>query len=313
MEAENSLILDPPFSVFDFFAAGHDAYSSMPENVPQKRSKPRASSLTSDAREIAYSMANVPKSNPFREWPERVDSIYTTETGRVTEDITVTMLAHLDPPIIVEGRQICMGHLKCSDKHTQGPLDVPYTGHCDGQQYIDGILVGDEFKLFGRFAYKELVRDGLLSEKGLDIMAQGVLYGYALGWQRLLIIAVSQDASSMRLEFKQKAFAGRTDIHPKMQHWLVDLEEANALLLKPLLKRAKWFVDWYENDRDPAHVAWEHNPEPHKHRGYRGARQDCVFPWPYSEHWDRAIADGQGTLVAPPLPAIIEQFRRAKA
>jgi hypothetical protein len=308
------LILDPPFSTFDFFAAGHKAFGDMPENVPQARPKPRASSLTSDAREIAYMMSNTPRSNPHSENPERVDSIYTTETGRVTEDITVAMLESLDPPIEVQGRQICIGHERCSLSHAQGPLAIAYTGHSDGQAWIDGVLVGTEFKHFGRFAFKELARDGLLgSEKGLDILCQGVLYGHALGWQQLLIVVMSQDASSMRLEFKQKAFAGRDDIHPKMQHWLVDLVEAEALLLKPLLRRAKWFCDWYENDGNPANVAWEHRPDSHQHKGYRGKMEECAFPWPWSEWQDRAIADGQGTLVAPPLPAILEQHRRKKA
>ena len=256
------------FTEFDLLQAVHGAFQ-LPENAPQVRSKPRASSLTGDAREIAYMMANVQKSNPHADNADRVDMAFTQEQGRLCEDITVGALAQLGWP--VEDRQIAL------------PADYFVTGHPDG---IIGGRTLFEHKLYGRFAYKDLAREGIWGSKGRDILAQGALYADALGLDDVLIVVASQDASSIRLEFKQAAFRNK-GLNPKVMLFRAEMADL-VHLIPPLKARAQFFIDWMANDGDPAHVAWESAPGPSK------------FPWSYSEYLDRAVADGPGGLVAPP-------------
>lgn len=259
----------PEFTEFQLLQAVHHAFQ-LPENAPQVRSKPRASGLTSDAREVAYSMANVPKSNPHSEQPDRVDMAFTQEQGRLAEEITIGALAQLGWPV--------------TDRQIELPADYFVTGHPDG---IIGYHTLFEHKLYGRFAYKDLARDGIWGSKGRDILAQAALYGDALGLDDVLIVVASQDASSIRLEFRQAAFRNK-GINPKVQLFRVDMADLRPLI--PQLKaRAEFFIDWMATDGDPSHVAWEHDPN-----------RDA-FPWSYSEWRSRAIADGPSDqLVAPP-------------
>ena len=256
------------FTDFELLRAVHHAFQ-LPENVPQVRSKPRASSLTSDAREIAYGMAATPFSNPHSENADRVDMAFTQEQGRLCEDITVGALAQLGWP--VEDRQIEL------------PADYFVTGHPDG---IIGGRTLFEHKLYGRFAYKDLARGGIWGEKGRDILAQAALYGDALGLDDVLIVVASQDASSIRLEFRQAAFRNK-GINPKVQLFRVEMAELQHMI-PPLKARAQFFIDWMADCGDPSHVACETKPDGSK------------FPWSYSEYLDRAIADGPEGLTAPP-------------
>lgn len=256
------------FNEFDLLQAVHHAFQ-LPENAPQIRSKPRASSLTGDAREIAYMMANTPKSNPHAENADRVDMAFTQEQGRLAEEITIGALAQLGWP--VEDRQIEL------------PADYFVTGH------PDGIIAGRtlfEHKLYGRFAYKDLAREGIWGSKGRDILAQAALYGDALDLDDVLIVVASQDASSIRLEFRQAAFRNK-GLNPKVMLFRVEMADLRPLI--PALKaRALFFILWAETDGNPANIAWESDPNKNQ------------FPWSYSEWADRAISDGPGHLVAPP-------------
>lgn len=294
-----------PFTELEFFQAVHDRYAeARPANVPQERDKPRISGITDDARVIAYTMANAPKSNPSRERPDRVYDSFTTEEGRIAEDISAAGLSQMGLPLA--GRQMCIGHEAC-DGESQAVLpDYPLTGHPDGEfsasDLWPGLRVGWEHKHFGRFTYKELARDGIWTPKGASVLAQGALYGHAMGWDRVLIMVISQDASSTRFEFKQK-WARGLDLHPKGQFWLVDMEELLPLVDR-LHERARWFSDYYRSGGDPGAVKWE-TPCP---ADWRDATATNVFPWGYTEYEDRAVEDGEGHIEAPPaLPAFLRK------
>ena len=256
---------DLPFEVMDVLHGVH-RMNKRPENEIQKRDKPRASGLTSDAREIAYQMSGTPLSNPHAFNPLRMDSAMTQEQGRIFEDLLVGAIENMDLPekYVVEDRQISLPH------------DYFVTGHPDGR--IGRKLF--ESKHYGRFAYKELARDGIWGAKGRDILAQAALYCDALDLDGALIFVTSQDASSMRYELKN------TDAHPKLMIFDVDRSQLQALIPQ-LKKRAEWFTEWAKYDGNPANVAWEHEPSPKK------------FPYSYSEYLDRAVLDGPGMKVAP--------------
>ena len=259
------------FDVFDMFHGVHKAFL-LPENEVQQRDKPRASSLTSDAREIAYQMAGVKPSNPHAFNPERMDGAMTAEQGRMFEDLLFKALEHMDEPIRVVDRQ------------RELPENYFVSGHPDGR--VELTRTGVESKHFGRFAYKELARDGIWGGKGRDILIQSALYADALDWEDVLIIVTSQDASSMRMELNSKQFKDK-GIHPKGMIFRIDREELRPLI--PQLKeRAEWFTNWKRSSGDPAAVKWESNPSSKK------------FPYSYSEYVDLAIADGPGWLEAPP-------------
>lgn len=262
------------FDVYDVFHGVHRAFQ-LPENQVQKRDKPRASGLTSDAREIAYMMAGTKPSNPHATNPDRMDGAMTAEQGRVMEDVLVAAIENMDLPngkrYKVENRQLSL------------PESYFVTGHPDGT--IGNYLW--ECKHFGRFAYKEIARDGIWGEKGRDVLAQAALYVDALDLDGALITISSQDASSMRMELRTKAFLNK-GIHPKLMMYTIDRTQLQPLI--PHLKeRAEWFINWMANDGNPANVNWESEPNRNK------------FPWSYSEFVDRAIADGEGLTTAPPV------------
>lgn len=297
-----------PFTELEFFQAVSDYYEGkIAANVPQARSKPRASSLMNEARSVAYSMANTPKTNPTRDDPHKADSAYTQEQGRVSEDITVAGLTQLG--YNVRGRQLCIGHEACEGGTSEGAkVDHWATGHPDALVDLpDGRVALVSFKMFGRFAYGGLWRDGIHKRrddkggyaKGMELFAQEVVYGSGLITppDEVWWMVVSQDASSMRLEFKWKSYAGKNP-HAKGFFRAVEWEDLTHLI--PTLRaRAEWFTNWYETDGDPAHVAWE-KPCP---ENWRDLPATEIFPWGWTEYEDRAVADGPGFLVAPrPLP-----------
>jgi len=273
-----------PISNWDILRNVHKAHE-LPENAIQKHTKPRASGLMGDAREIAYMMAGVPLSDPFVENDERVDGKFTQEQGRLAENITADAINASDS-IRVVNRQISL------------PEDFFVSGHPDGEVVylhdedglINGLKFGWEHKHLGRYQYKEVVTKGILAGYP-DIVAQALLYGHALGWDAAQLNITSQDASSMRVELRGKKIHPDTDGHPKMLSYALDLRPLYDMI--PMLeKRAKWFSDWMENDGDPARVAVE------------AKSLTGVFPWGYSEYKSLAIADGPGSLVAPQTPLV---------
>ena len=86
----------------------------LPENEPQRHPKPRVSSISRDAREIAYMMANTPISTP-----SRGDLSLSAEQGRMMEDVSIEALE--ERGLYVVNRQI------------QLPDSYPFTGHPDGE------------------------------------------------------------------------------------------------------------------------------------------------------------------------------------
>lgn len=261
------------FDVFDVFHGVHRAFQ-LPENAVQKRDKPRASGLTSDAREIAYLMAGTTPSNPHAFNPDRMDGAMTAEQGRMMEDLLVAAIANMDLPNGMKYEVV--------DRQIELPASYFVTGHPDGR--INNTLF--ESKHFGRFAYKEIARDGIWGEKGRDVLAQAAMYCDALDYEGALIVITSQDASSMRMELRTKAFISR-GIHPKMMLHYVPREQLQPLI-PPLKERAEFFINWMAGDGNPGNVAWESTPNRDK------------FPWSYSEFVDRAIIDGEGLKQAPP-------------
>lgn len=257
---------DLPFTIYDVLHGVH-RMNQRPENVISQHDKPRASGLAFDAREVAYYMAGIPLSNPHAFNEERMDGAMTAEQGRIFEDLLVGAIENMDLPdkYVVEDRQISL------------PEDYFVTGHPDGR--IGRYLF--ESKLYGRFAYKEIARQGIWGAKGRDVLAQCAMYCDALDLDGAYIFITSQDASSMRYELRN------SDHHPKMMIFSVDRSKLQPLI--PQLKlRAEWFTNWKKYDGNPANVSWESEPNPKK------------WPWSYSEYIDRAIVDGPGTKQAPP-------------
>lgn len=259
---------DLPFEVMDVFHGVHRV-AKRPENEIQKRDKPRASGLTSDAREIAYQMAGTPLSNPHAFNPLRMDGAMTQEQGRIMEDLTFSAIEHMDLPT----------KFSVVDRQLSLPDSYFVTGHPDGR--LENTGIGIEHKHFGRFAYKEIARDGIWGERGREVLAQCALYGDALNWDSVLILITSQDASSMRMELR------KSSVHPKLMMFHIGMDQLSGLI--PQLKiRAEWFINWQKHDGNPVKVCWETEPSHKK------------FPWSYSEYLDRALVDGPGLTQAPP-------------
>ncbi len=301
-----------PFSTDEFFQAVADEFADvLPENLPQLRTKPRVSSLMSDARVIAYNMANIPKSNPARVDPDHVDAAYTAETGRLVEQLNHAGLVRLGRKhnFTVLETPLCIGHEACRNKTAEGAkVNHWAAGHPDDRVILDdGSVVLVSYKHWGRFAYKELTLGGVHERrdkrgkyaKGAELQAQEAAYGAGLVEPPSAIwwLVLAQDASGTRMEFRQKQFEGKNP-NPKGYFRKVDWEDMTHLV-PALRKRAKWFSKWYAEDGDPSHVAWE-TPIP---ENWRDLPSMEVFPWGYTEMEDRALADGPGYLIAPrPLP-----------
>jgi hypothetical protein len=216
-------------------------------NAPQRRSKPRTSSLLDCARNVVYSMTNEPESNPEEDTDHR-DQAYSNEDNRRNEDLNVEIIESMGLTRVVD-RQVTL-----SD-------DSPTTGHPDGafaesdgtigQDYgtfertIDGLVYGYENKKLGRRSYLEVFKNGLLAAKP-GYIVQAIMYGLDLGWDVVQFIIIAEDASSMRQEAtmarrgKNGAWADRPDWNPKAYFPVVDLRPLYPLY--PFLKaRAEAF------------------------------------------------------------------------
>lgn len=282
--------LAPPLSNLEILRGVHRAYG-LPENEVQERSKPRASSIMGDAREIAYQMAGVPYSDPFIDNDARVDGAYTQEQGRLAEDITCDAIA-------------ASGKVKVINRQIALPEDYFVTGHpdgelafFDGEEYhpydVNGLKWGFEHKMLGRFQVKGIAREGLFGGFP-EVIAQTLLYGYALGWDAAYIVIGAQDASSMRLELRGKN-ANPNGLHPKLNVWAVDLRPLYPEHIPFLKARADWLADTMAGGTAPEYVAVE-------------AKDPAgIFPWGYSEYQSLAKSDPPGKLVAPKVPLMAAQ------
>jgi len=271
---------------------------SLPENEVQKRTKPRASGLLSDAREIAYAMAGFPPTDPPENREDRLDGKFTQEQGRLAEDLSVAGIG-ASGLVRVVNRQISLPDDYFVTGHPDGELEYYRAIAGSGMQQSAGwfpkndlgLKVGFEHKHYGRFAYAKIAKDGLVGGAP-ELMAQIVLYGYGLGWDACYVVITSQDASSARFELRNKGVKG---INPKMMVFMVDLREHYDTV--PLLqKRAEWLSEWAARDGDPRNVAIEANKV-----------ATTSFPWGWSEYVTQAMDDGQSGERAP-LPPFVRDW-----
>ncbi len=300
------MTLVAPFTRDDIFR-GVYKINPLEANETRVRTKPRASSLAGDAREIAYMMSGLEPTDPQVSRPDRIDGGYTAEQGRRAEDLTIEALHAERSDIRIVGRQVCIGHPACKNADgtlgEQGPLDHWASGHPDGEiefkaagQWLDrepntpNLKWGFEHKMLGRFQIRKILTEGLLLGFP-EVILQSLVYGSALGWDAVSIAIGAQDASSIKVE-RYRIKNEIENAHNKMMVFEVDLREYAGLV--PMLKaRADWFAEWAKNDGDPTHVKVE-------------AKDDNVdynaFPWGWSDYVTAAITDPPGTLEAPPVP-----------
>ena len=280
------MYIEPPITVAQFYE-GAVQRGRLPENEPQRHPKPRVSSMSRDARAITYKMANTPIVTP-----SRGDLTLSAEKGRMMEDVSIEALE--ERGLYVVNRQI------------QLPDSYPFTGHPDGELSTagdgrttlmpDGKKWGFEHKHFGRWAYENIMKKGLVAASP-EIIGQIALYGDALGWDACMVVVTAQDASSVRSDMTRNSkaknpaarWADTTEADPKVMIFGIDIKEA-AFTIVPMLKlRAQWFMRWYEEDGNPNNVMWENEPGKY-------------WSWDYSEWGDLAKASSQGFKQAPQLP-----------
>lgn len=290
--------MELPLSVEQVLRGIHHAPEySLPENEVQVRTKPRASGLLSDAREVAYAMAGFPVSDPPEDRDDRRDGKFTQEQGRLAEDITVAGIG-ASGLVRVVNRQISLPDDFFVTGHPDGELEYYRATAGSGMQMSagwfptndQGLKVGFEHKHYGRYAYTKIAKDGLVGGAP-DLMAQIVLYGAALGWDACYVVITAQDASSVRFELRNK---GIKDVNPKMMVFMVDLREHYDTI--PLLqKRAEWFTQWATTDGNPRNVAIE---------AKMSKVTKTAFPWGWSDYVSQAMADGQSGERAPTPPFV---------
>lgn len=301
-----------PFTTFDFFQAVADIdRETLPENQPQLRPKPRASSLLSDARVIGYSMANVPYSDPHREDPDKVFNGYAQATGRMVETINHAAIERVLPAgWAFLPTPMCIGHEACKNKTSDGArVDHWSTGHPDDVVVRpDGKLVLVSYKYWTGFGYMTINKEGLYTRrdskgafsKGSELLAQEAVYGSGLVEDPAEVwwCIIAADAGSSKRDFRQKAFAGKD---PHVKGFLRGVEWDQVEVCVPSLqRRAEWFTEWFATDGDPTHIKLEHKPPP---KNWREQPPAEIFPWGYTEYESLVLSDPEGYLVAPkPLP-----------
>ena len=272
----------------------------MPENARGQRSKPRASSIGKCLRQNAYMMTDTPRTDEQSD-----ESTYTQEQGRVMEDLSIAALERgTQGRVQVGHRQLCIGHVKCSEQHEQGPEAFPLTGHIDGQLApTDGF----EHKNLGRYGYeglfKEYVYTGAwntaVEGEAPVYLCQSLTYGMALGWDRSLFVVVAQDASSTRsdatrnrkIKDASKIWANHPDWNPKAFIFWLELADYKVFLWPMIRNRAGWLTKWKARpDADPDQVQREYDPEKE------------LFPCTYCPWYTRCKEVGQQGLRGPGLP-----------
>ena len=307
-------MVESPVTLEELLAAVPE--EELPANRRQRRSKPRASGLAGCARAQTAYMLDEEPTNFGAE-----DAEFTAEQGRIMEEPMVRLLERAG--LVVNYRQLCIGHEPCSDQHAAGPLNTPYTGHPDGgdlagpEDRMQGLKWGVEFKHLGRWKYEGLFKNGL--EVGApDYLAQMVLYGSALQWDACLLMAVAQDASSTRSDATtnlrnkdpKTRWAEKEGWNPKFQLVAVDLREYRPLA-KMLWNRAEWLgkmAGSIPNSDDVMKVvAREYDPTVTKPKwrmigGERVQVDEPLFPCGYCEFLERCVDVGQMGERAPLLP-----------
>lgn len=303
-----------PFTANEFIQAAYKL--ELPENAIQMRTRPRASSLGGCAREVAYQMAGVPQSNPSSrdsmngmDGPQRRDhGILTTESGRIIEDLSCNVIEHVPNGLTVVDRQIELPAGYFVSGHPDGRLQQKDgAAGSDPQVLQDGLVWGFEHKHVGRFKYLKIFKEGF--ERGApDYFAQVIIYGKALGWDKVTVIVMAQDASSENMEAtralqaKTRTAANswplRTDWNPKVQIYHLDLRPWYALIPK-LTDRAQ---DISRIVQAQGAAAVRRDGDGIRTYEDRGITK-LAFPCGYCSYADQCNADGNGTEAVTPLPA----------
>jgi len=304
-----------PFNVEEYLDGVH-ALRVLPENETRRRFKPRASGLNDCARQQAYYMHSVPRTNKEEEDKGRRDNKVTAELGRMAEDLTAKTVTGITSPLVspeadgiaVRNRQVSLPDDACVTGHPDGEIhQFKRGGTNEPTQYAETLLDdkrwGFEHKLFGRYSYLKLFKLGLF--KGApSIVSQVLLYGYYLDWDAVSIVVLSQDASSMRGERttslrlhdkgktvetrRRHAWATREDWNPKVQVYnLPSLRRFYDGFIPTLQTRAEALT----STTDPDEVIREADPGDSK-----------PFPCNYCDWKDRCVAAGPGTVLIPPSP-----------
>ena len=260
-------MLTPPFTREGYIQAVGPTFA-LAANVTKQRPKARASSILSCARSIAYMMAGVEDEPLGEPHSRRTDDLeLTAEQGRHMEDLSVAVIRTMGFEVI--DRQVCIGHERCDDKHRQGPVDYPVTGHPDGRiiRVEDGLVWGFEHKHLGRYQFEKILQQGVMAAKP-EYIAQAVLYGKALGWDAVQFVVQAQDSSSVRgdmtanLRAKNPAMRWAVkDVHPKLWVGAVDLRPLYETMFPALELRANWFRKYQpEFAANPELVVREFSP-----------------------------------------------------
>lgn len=301
----NIVEVAPPFTVDEFITASYGL--QLEANERQVRTEARISSLGSCARETGYMMAGVEPTDPQQDDPERRHSKLTTEQGTYVEDLTCDVIDQMGHH--VSNRQLCIGHPVCKD-HEQGPLDYPMTGHPDGEL---GLLAGEqwgfEHKHLGRYTYLETFKKGFhLAHPGY--LAQIILYGHALGWEKVLCVVLAQDASSTEFERRQaaryavsgkaketrdrNAWALRKDWNPKVLFYAYDLRPAYAFV--PALQDRADEIANYVSALGPDAIKRDFSGVTKRDDGHP------AFPCGYCDFATRCNEVGSTGMAVRPLP-----------
>jgi hypothetical protein len=305
------------------------AVEELGANEAQERTKPRASSIARCARDSAYDMVGTPPSdlpNQDHGLDGRSDGKLTAELGRVGEDPTIDAIAALPGTIHVVDRQVCIGH-ECPTKPGEAPPrvvepDFWTTGHPDGALCgcadqlhapearklvrgedgvirVDpaGLVYGFEHKLWGRFAYKEVLLDGLEGKKP-DVVQQATTYGIALGWDAVCVATLAQDSSGIKYEVRdarRKKYKWTAKLedrvwNPKVTLTWLDLRQLKPMLGPALQVRAEALANAVR-EYGPAQVQRETDPA------------TARFPCGWCDYKTLCAADGPGIIPVPPPPA----------
>lgn len=305
-----------PFTQDEFVQAAYGL--ELDENKVQRRLRPRASGLAGCAREVGYMMEGVEPSNPSSadsmrgmDSPQRRDhGKLTTEGGRIIEDLSCEVIKHVPNGLEVVDRQIEL------------PADYYVSGHPDGRlqsQHLslreealgvrtlqDGLVWGFEHKHLGRFKYLKIFKEGF--ERGApDYFAQVIIYGHALGWDKVTLVLLAQDASGVQMEANQSLGAKtrtsknswplRDDWNPKVQLAHLDLRPWYALV--PRLNKRADEISRVVQQVGAAAIRRESDGI--RTKVDRGLTK-LTFPCGYCDFADRCNLDGAGTEPVEALP-----------
>jgi hypothetical protein len=226
------------------------------------------------------------------------DADLTSEQGRAFEGLMERVFSTMG--INVVDSQIELPSTYPVSGHPDGALDLSNYNEDRNVPVYTNFKWGVEFKHLGRYSFKKTIVNGLRTAHPQYIL-QGGLYGDALGWDAVLFIVSSQDASSIRGEAtaairsynrgptKANRWVVDNDWHPKLHIETLEMKEVSGLI--PIAhNRARWLTDWMENSSVPSEVAREYDPS------------NGQFPCTYCPYLASCLADGDGGKRAPGLP-----------